>query len=112
MHVVAGERNVEDYFLPHLKVPIGVSRAGADGLAAYLAEALVLADGRPVVVAPGHLPERSVFLRTRGDFHLFNVCNQWMARALRTAGVDVNARTAWLADPLAEQAGRAAPPCA
>ena len=50
-----------------------------------------------VIVAPGKVIGRSDFLRTRGSFHLFNVCNQWLARALRAAGVDVNARAAWLA---------------
>ena len=113
MHVVAGDRAVEEYFIPQLKVPIGISHAGAQRLGAYLASALTRdAAGAPIVVAPGHLPERSVFLRTGEDFHAFNVCNHWMARALRAAGVDVNARTAWLADALAKQAGRAAPPCA
>jgi hypothetical protein len=38
---------------------------------------------------------------------LLNVCNQWLGRALRAAGVDVNARAAWLAGGLIEQVHRA-----
>lgn len=112
MHVVAGDEAVEQYFRPRLKRTIGVSHAGAAALGAYLDRALVRgADGGAIVVAPGHLPERSVFLRTGEDFHLFNVCNHWMARALRAAGVDVRARTAWGADGLVNGAVRAAPAC-
>ncbi|MBL8548941.1 MAG: DUF2459 domain-containing protein [Hyphomonadaceae bacterium] len=112
MHVVAGDEAVEHYFRPHLKRTIGVSHAGAAALGAYLDRALTRgADGGAIVVAGGHLPERSVFLRTGGDFHLFNVCNHWMARALRAAGVDVRARTAWGADGLVNDAARKAPGC-
>ena len=54
-------------------------------------------------------PRRSAFLRSRGSFHLLQVCNQWMARALRAAGVDVNARAAWLAGPLIRQVRKVQP---
>jgi hypothetical protein len=62
--------------------------------------------GQPIRTSDGKVVGRSAFLRTRGSFHLFNVCNQWMARALRAAGVDVNARAAWLAGPLIRQVRR------
>jgi hypothetical protein len=63
-------------------------------------------DGAPIRAGDGKVVGRSAFLRSRGSFHLLNVCNQWMARVLRAAGVDVNARAAWLAGPLIRQVRR------
>jgi len=71
-----------------------------------------IAEGAPLVIVPGKLEGRSLFLRGRTGFHAFNGCNHWMARALRAAGLDVNARAAWFGGPLVEDARRhAAPAC-
>jgi hypothetical protein len=110
MHVVAGDVAMEEYFRPRTKITLAISGAGGRALADFLERALTLdAAGRAIIIAPGHLPGRSVFVRTHGDFHLFNVCNHWMARALRAAGIDVNARLAWSADGVVADARRAAP---
>jgi uncharacterized protein (TIGR02117 family) len=114
MHVAYNAAPSSAYLGAKDDTPVAVSHAGAAALVAYFDRALVLdARGRPIITSTGKVVGRSYFLRARGSFHLFNVCNQWLARALRAAGVDVNARAAWLAGGLVSQvreSGRAACP--
>lgn len=92
------------YLSPNDDTAIAVSHEGAGRFVAFIDRFLVLdADGAPVKTSDGKVIGRSSFLRSRGSFHLLQVCNQWMARALRAAGVNVNARAAWLAGPLIRQ---------
>lgn len=110
MHVVAGAEAGSVYLGPTSDVTLAVSREGGADLADFLRRALVLdAEGRPIVVSPGKVIGASVFLRARENFHLFNVCNQWMARALRTAGININWRDKWLGGPVVAEARRDAP---
>ncbi|MGD9967668.1 MAG: DUF2459 domain-containing protein [Hyphomonadaceae bacterium] len=96
------------YLSPNDDIGIAVSREGAAGFVAFVDRYLVLdAQGEPIRTSDGKVVGRSSFLRSRGSFHLLQVCNQWMARALRAAGVDVNARAAWLAGPLIRQVRKA-----
>lgn len=109
-HVAYNATEASRYLGPNDDLAIGVSREGASRFVAYVDRYLVLdQSGEPVRIADGKVVGRSVFLRSRGSFHILNVCNQWMARALRTAGVDVNARAAWLAGPLIRQARKRGP---
>ncbi|MBL8546831.1 MAG: DUF2459 domain-containing protein [Hyphomonadaceae bacterium] len=92
------------YLSPNDDTPIAVSHEGAQRFVAFVDRFLVLdAAGNPIRISNGKVVGRSSFLRSRGSFHLLQVCNQWMARALRAAGVNVNARAAWLAGPLIRQ---------
>lgn len=45
-------------------------------------------DDRPVPLGPGYSNESAFYLAT-GRFHVFNTCNTWVARALRSAGVPI-----------------------
>ncbi len=104
LHIAYDAAPASAYIGPIDDIAIAVSGEGAAGFVAFVDRALVLdADGAPIRTADGKVVGRSSFLRARGSFHLFNVCNHWMARALRAAGLDVNARTAWLASPLIAQ---------
>jgi hypothetical protein len=104
MHVAWNAPHASAYLGPNDDTDIAVSRQGAANFVAYLDRALVLdANNNLIITRPGKVIGHSFFLRTRGSFHLFNVCNQWMARALRAAGVDVNARASWLAGGLITQ---------
>jgi uncharacterized protein (TIGR02117 family) len=110
MHVAYDAAGAARYLGPTDNVAIAVSREGAAGLVAYVDRTLALdAEGAPIRVAPGKLIGRSAFLRARGSFHLFNVCNQWMARALRAAGLNVNAHAAWMGDWLIREVRRERP---
>jgi hypothetical protein len=107
VHVIADTRDVRAYFVPHSRAVIAISRAEAQRLADFIAAEIAIDQaGAPIVIVPGKLEGRSLFLRGRTGFHAFNVCNHWMARALRAAGLDVNARAAWFGGPLVEDARR------
>jgi uncharacterized protein (TIGR02117 family) len=110
MHVVDEAERGSRYLGPNADGSFAISHEGASRLSDFLADALVLDDsGKAIVVTPGKVRDHSVFLEARENFHLFNVCNHWMARALWAAGINVNTRSAWLAGPLLDQARRAAP---
>jgi uncharacterized protein (TIGR02117 family) len=110
MHVAYNAPAASAYLGPNDDLSMAISREGARRFVAYLDRALILdAQGDVIPTSTGKVVGRSAFLRTRGSFHLFNVCNQWMARALRSAGVNINARAAWLAGPLIRQARTVAP---
>ncbi len=104
LHIAYNAGPSAAYLGPNDDTAVAVSGEGAARFVAYVDRYLVLdAQGNPVRTSDGKVIGRSAFLRSRGSFHLLNVCNQWMARALRTAGVDVNHRAAWLAGPLIRQ---------
>ena len=67
-------------------------RVSGEGLAAMLAEIDAeierKGEGRAPIAAPGLYPE-SLFYPATGTFHIFNTCNTWVARQLRTAGVPI-----------------------
>ncbi|MEZ5970274.1 MAG: DUF2459 domain-containing protein [Hyphomonadaceae bacterium] len=103
-HVAYNAGPSSAYLGPNDDTGIAVSQEGARRFVAFIDRFLVLdADGNPIKTSDGKVIGRSAFLRSRGSFHLLQVCNQWMARALRAAGVNVNARAAWLAGPLVRQ---------
>lgn len=107
LHIAYNAGPSSAYLGPNDDLAIGVSREGAMGFVAYVDRYLVRdPGGLPIRTSDGKVIGRSSFLRSRASFHLFNVCNQWMARALRAAGINVNARAAWLAGPLIRQARR------
>ncbi len=69
-------------------VTLHLSRAGFGRLAAALAAAFTLRDGRPVEAGPG-LYGPSLFYEAEGRFGLLHVCNHWSAGLLHAAGLPV-----------------------
>jgi len=109
-HIAYNAAPSSAYLGPNDDSGIAVSREGAARFVAFVDRFLVLdAQGNPIRTSDGKVVGRSAFLRSRGSFHLLQVCNQWMARALRAAGVNVNARAAWLAGPLIRQVRKVQP---
>ena len=103
-HIAYNAAPSSAYLGPNDDTSIAVSQEGAAHFVAFIDRFLVLdRAGEPIRTSDGKVVGRSAFLRSRGSFHVLQVCNQWMARALRAAGVNVNARAAWLAGPLIRQ---------
>jgi hypothetical protein len=101
VHLVAGDHPISTFYGYKTLTPIALSRAGGAALARRLALSLRLdAAGRAQIIAPGHGGPRSWFLKGRGEFDLFQTCNQWTARVLRAAGVDINAAFLYTGDML------------
>ncbi len=109
-HIAYNAAPSSAYLGPNDDTAVAVSQEGARRFVAFIDRFLVLdAQGNPIKTSNGKVVGRSAFLRSRGSFHLLQVCNQWMARALRAAGVNVNARAAWLAGPLIRQVRQVQP---
>jgi uncharacterized protein (TIGR02117 family) len=83
-----------------------VSREQMAELSRFLSDAVRrYPSGKPVVLGPGYFP-RSHFYAGRHIFWFPVTCNIWSARALRRAGVPVNAATSVTAASLIRQALR------
>ncbi|MEX0760020.1 MAG: DUF2459 domain-containing protein [Tistlia sp.] len=79
--------------------------AGFRRLVGAIADDFVREQARAVPVAPGLYPD-SHFYEARGEFHLFNTCNTWVARKLRAAGLDVSPSGIVTAGDLMDRLGK------
>jgi uncharacterized protein (TIGR02117 family) len=88
LHVVGIPGDPRAVFVNSEVVRLELSTAGFDKLADKLDASFAReADGlRPEPLGPG-LYGTSLFFRANGAFHLFNVCNHWVADLLDAAGV-------------------------
>jgi len=88
LHVVGVKDDVRAMFPHSDMIRIDLGAAGFERLAEKLDAAFARGpDGlRPEELGPG-LYGASLFFRANGAFHLFNVCNHWVAGLLEAAGV-------------------------
>jgi uncharacterized protein (TIGR02117 family) len=88
LHVVGVNNDPRAMFANSELVPIGLSDAGFARVAALLDSTFARSNGSlmPQDLGPG-LYGTSLFFRANGAFHLFNVCNHWIARVLDAAGI-------------------------
>jgi len=88
LHVVGVKTDPRAMFANSELVPIGLSDAGFARVAALLDSTFARSNGSvmPQDLGPG-LYGTSLFFRANGAFHLFNVCNHWIARVLDAAGI-------------------------
>ena len=88
LQVVGVNNNPRAMFTNSELVPIGLSDAGFARAAALLDSTFARSNDSvtPQELGPG-LYGTSLFFRANGAFHLFNVCNHWIARVLDAAGI-------------------------
>lgn len=88
LHVVGVNHDPRATFVNSELVPIGLSKAGLVRAAAVLDATFTRRNGSfmPQELGPG-LYGTSLFFRANGAFHLFNLCNHWIARVLDAAGI-------------------------
>lgn len=84
-------------------VTVNMSRAGLRRLIDALAGQFERPDGASAAPISRGLVANSHFYPAQGRFHLFNTCNTWTARKLRTAGVDVSPSGVVTADELMQR---------
>lgn len=82
LHVVGFDGAVPAAYPGADVVEVHVSPAGLDDLVEMISDTFSTTDTTP---RPGLFPG-SRFYAARGTFHLFNTCNNWIARLLRAAG--------------------------
>lgn len=87
LHVVGFSGPVDAYFPRGEILRFDLSVAEGTALAAFIHAAFARdAQGQPQPLGPG-LYGTSRFYAARQRYHLFENCNEWAARALRTAGL-------------------------
>jgi uncharacterized protein (TIGR02117 family) len=88
LHVVGVKNDPRAMFANSDVVPIGLSDAGFARAADMLDSTFARDKGSlmPEELGPG-LYGTGLFFRANGTFHLFNVCNHWIARVLDSAGI-------------------------
>jgi hypothetical protein len=86
LHLV-GVGNDPRAMFPHSEVVrLELGAPGFERLVGKLDETLAREEGRALELGPG-LYGTSLFYRANGTFHLFRVCNHWVADLLDAAGV-------------------------
>lgn len=94
LHIVGFNGHVPAYFPFSEIIRIELSSAGFELLSRTIASSFALDKaGNTTSPSPG-LYGNSRFYLSRETYHLFNTCNVWTARALRTAGLPITPATA------------------
>jgi uncharacterized protein (TIGR02117 family) len=107
LHVLASAVPVQRWYIGKEVLPVALSREGLAQLAQYITDSMALtADGAAKVAG---FEQQGYFLEGQKDFHALNVCNHWTTRAMRAAGVPVNAALAFTGDAAIALIGWAAP---
>ena len=88
LHVVGVKNDPRAMFANSEVVRVGLSDAGFARVADMLDSTFARRNGSlmPEELGPG-VYGTSLFFRANGAFHLFNVCNHWIARVLAAAGI-------------------------
>jgi uncharacterized protein (TIGR02117 family) len=94
LHIVGFNGHVPAYFPYSGIIRIELSSAGFERLSRTIASSFALDKaGNTTSLSPGRYGNSRFYL-SRETYHLFNTCNVWTARALRTAGLPITPATA------------------
>jgi uncharacterized protein (TIGR02117 family) len=103
LHMVGFSGPVTDYF-PHSEVvELELSQRDFERLSGFVHNRFDRNGAPRAIRLRAGLYGQSAFYPARGKFHLFNTCNVWTARALRTAGLPVTPFYAITTDSLMSQ---------
>jgi uncharacterized protein (TIGR02117 family) len=104
LHVVGFDAPVDEFFPAADIVEIVVSRPGFDELCRFIHDSYARSErGDPIRLGPGAYP-RSLFYLARGRYHVFDNCNNWAARAIRSTGCPISAASAITPGSVIDQA--------
>jgi uncharacterized protein (TIGR02117 family) len=104
LHIVGFNGHVPAYFPYSGIIRIELSFAGFERLSRTIASSFALDKaGNTTTLSPGRYGNSRFYL-SRETYHLFNTCNVWTARALRTAGLPITPATATSVGNLMSQA--------
>lgn len=106
LHIVGFNVPPEDYFPGSEVVAVRLSPQGFEQMVGFIHETYKKdTDGRTMPLGPGWYDNSKFYLAT-GTYHLFNTCNTWIAKALRTAGAPVSPASAMTAGNVMEQVSK------
>ena len=101
LHVVGFDGSVTRYFPQSEIIRINLTEQGIDDLVAHIATGFeeVQVDKSPDIGLYGD----SRFYHYKESYHIFNTCNIWTARALRSAGLQIDPAAAITVPDLLQQ---------
>ncbi len=103
IHVAAFQTDPIAYFPNKEIVPLKLSQAGFIRMVNVIHNSFTLnQQGEPIKLGKG-LYGTSRFYRAEGKFHLFNNCNTWSARAIRSSGFPINTFFLFTSDNIMHQ---------
>ncbi len=103
MHMAGLARPPESTYQDVEVVPVALTEDGFRRMIGAIAGDFERPDGTRAAPVSRGLYTDSYFYNARGTFHLFNTCNTWTARILRTGGVDLSPSGIVTADEMMER---------
>jgi len=100
LHIVALPGGSQRLFPGREVLELTVPPQGYEKLLAYIAESFDRADDDSVISLEAGLYGDSRFYRAKGEFHAFNTCNTWVARAIEQTGYPIGDAQVSTADAL------------
>ncbi len=90
LHLAALQTNPISYFSKYEVVQLKLSKRGFIRLVKFINNSFALNEKKQIIRLGSGLYGASRFYRAEGKFHLFNNCNTWSARAIRSSGFPIN----------------------
>jgi len=106
LHVVGFTPPPAEYFPGSDVFAVRLSPAGLAALSTFIHATYKRdAQGHPISLGQGWYGDSKFYL-AEGQYHLFNTCNNWVAKALQVAGAPINAALAMTASSVLSQVRR------
>ncbi len=98
VHVVALPEDVNNYFSN--VESLCITRSEYNTLTSFLLKSFAIDDDGNVIQMAKGIYGNSQFYKGTGSYHLFNTCNKWTAKGLKSAGYDISPSTKLTAESI------------
>jgi uncharacterized protein (TIGR02117 family) len=103
LHIVGFRIPAQDYYPQSDIIEVGLSQTDFENLCKFIHDTYQRdANGRAIYLGRG-LTAHSSFYLAHGKYHLFNTCNNWVAKALKAAACPIRPGQATTAGNVIEQ---------
>lgn len=103
LHIVGFRIPAAAYYPQSDIIEVGLAQKNFENLCKFIHDTYQRdANGRAIYLGRG-LTAHSAFYLARGKYHLFNTCNNWVAKALQAAACPIRSRQAMTAGNVIEQ---------
>lgn len=90
LHVVAVPEKASTYFSESHVEKIYVTEMGYSALLRFIESSFYKNKQNEIVKSKGGIYGNSQFYKSVGNYYMMNTCNKWTAKALKSAGLDIN----------------------
>ena len=103
LHVAALQTDPVAYFSNSEVAQLKLSKTGFISLVEFIDNSFALNEKKQIIKIGSGLYGTSRFYRAEGKFHLFNNCNTWSAKAIRSSGFPISTFNVFTADNIMYQ---------